>query len=119
MVAKFEVILDYLQNRNINCILQELSTGNLYRVRTLLTSLRVQPDEPGYNPNLRFAVCEYRDDVSQGTQGFIGWLAPGNPGTRKWLYRVATPQVWNPSGPNDPVPGGPWWNPDLVNTLRQ
>lgn len=122
MIGTFEVILNYLQRRNINCTLQELSTGNLYRARTLLTSLQVQPNEPGFNPNLRFAECEYRDDVAQATQGFIGWLAPGNPGTRKWLYRVATTQVWNPSGgpaAGDPYPGGPWWNPDLVNTLRQ
>lgn len=112
MIGTFEVILNALQRRNHCLILQELSTGNWYRGRTLLTSLEKQPNEPGFNPGLRFAEVEYRNDVSEGTQGFIGWIVPNaNPGQRQWLYRVSTVQNWNSNGP--------WWQPDLVNGMRQ
>lgn len=112
MIGRFDVVLSHLRRRNRTFILQELSTGNYYRGSAILASLLKDPNEPGYNPGLRFAEVEYRNDVSQGTQGFIGWLVPNkNPGQRLWLYRVATTQDWvNPPGE---------WIPDLVNGMRQ
>jgi hypothetical protein len=121
MFGRFEVVLNALQRRNHKVVLQELSTGNWYRGRTLLKSLQVQPDEPGYNPGLRFAEVEYRDQVQEGTQGFIGWIVPnGNPGQRLWLYRVSTVQNWvSPASTNPVGTPGYYWQPDLVNGQRQ
>jgi hypothetical protein len=112
IVGRFDTVLNALRIMRHTFILQEISTGNWYRGTTLLSSLLKQPNEPGYNPGLRFAEVEYTDRVYQGTQGFISWIVPGgNPGQRLPLYRVSTVQNWNAAGP--------WWRPDLVNGARQ
>lgn len=124
VVGTFESVCTHLRRRNILASVQEISTGNFYRISALLSKLRVDFGQPGYNPNLRFAEVEYVDKVSEGTQGFINWIVPegwtgqtgqpaipANPGQRLPLYRVITTQHWNPAGPN--------WQPDWVNGQRQ
>jgi hypothetical protein len=112
MIGRFDVVLNALRRRNRTFVLQEISTTNWYKGSAILASLLKQPNEPGYNPGLRFAEVEYINDVYQGTQGFISWVVPNtNPGQRLPLYRVSTVQNWNSSGA--------WWQPDLVNGHRQ
>jgi hypothetical protein len=125
MIGTFEKVLDSLNRRNHHtCWLLEASTGNYYRAKSLQGSLQKQPNEPGYNPGLRFAEVEYVDRVYQGCQGFISWVVPpgwtpqtgqpaipANPGQRLLLYTVVTVQNW--------VPSGDYWRPDRVNGLRQ
>jgi hypothetical protein len=111
MLGTFEKVLSYLRRRNRTAWAIEASTGNYYRVGSLLSSLQKQPDEPGYNPGLRFSQVEYKDAVYQGTQGFISWVVPTNPGQRKLLYIITTAPNW--------VSIGDYWRPDRVNGFRQ
>jgi hypothetical protein len=112
MLGTFEKVLSYLRRRNHTAWAIEASTGNYYRVGSLLSSLQKQPNEPGYNPGLRFAEVDYEDRVYQGTQGFVSWVVPNaNPSQRKLLYIITTAPNW--------VSIGDYWRPDRVNGFRQ